>query len=1015
MNRIGTVPGFNTHPKGLRPNEELARALATVYSGKYVNPGYTAEDNRKAFSRYDAVTGVYNDVAFYQAKSWVQFMFKDFMRTEFATHEQVIQNMDLSTSVGYPYSLDFSTKRELFEAYGTNWLQLGFDYWLQKPYRGLYKNFMKEEMREKGKDTRGILAGPVDLNYYMSRLFLAQNEGFYSSYLLTPSAVGISRDGLEWNMLFKKLSKYSFGSDMDVKKFDSRMLRVIMEAVRDIRKSYLFTHQEWAKPAMDEAYEILIDTLCIIEGEVWQKSGGNPTGSVNTVVDNTLALCIIMCYAYITLNPGKATLKDFLGLVRAAMYGDDFTSTHSPDVVFDPESISRVLKTAFGYDCTHDGEKPVTELSFLSANFDFVQLANERLAVPLFDRDKMSSHIIFGYRKDPHVEFQRVASLRAINCWDDYLVSICDEWLLRHRSDVSGVEFEQWVPSIEVIRARYLIPKKREPVFDIYSEGIEAQGVITLEKDLMYTPQENGIHLYKMPRKRNRNGKNKANASGQQVALANAERAVSKAAGNVSKLATTLGSLNIGGRALGYGKYARGGGPVGPPSIPSIPRTPKGARSSYTEARMLALEMDDPQVAFLMRRGFSESGANWFLQAVNPFPDAKRKAIGYPDINSGLSLPRKVKQEIIINSPAGLADGATWDLHVCFLPDLVSKQYTVYDKILVDNTSQQSVVQPLEGILGRTPIMIHKVLSGQPTYPTTLGAFNPTNFEAQYLDFGRELEGNIRMVGGGFELIPATSAFNDQGTLTSYRFDQHPTKTTGIDFAQGMLPDYNPVSILHTSMRLPPATAAQAVKINNSVEWTARNGAYVTLTQSEMHNPPNQFVNCVPMYKANDIELLDGSATVGVGTTWIADLATGTTQAGPQCITVPWNTSGVYGTGFAKGASMKLVVTIYVEEFIAPNDADLSLAVDSPPYDCVALDYYQKVVNKVPPAVYLAANYRGEWVENLLRFVGKIATPIGAALNSFLPGSGMVGAAIATGSNKLADYTRDKYDIPQGA
>jgi len=441
----------------------MASALASINKNTYGVPTFTAEDNRKAFARYDAVEGSFDKNVLDKAASWAYRVWVSYMRRPQATHEEVIANFDWSTSPGYPYTLMWSSKRDVFLQYGSDWLRNSYDYWIKTPYQGLFKNFLKEEVRQRGKDTRGILAGPLDISYIMARLFLAQNEGFYSSYLKTPSAVGISRDGLEWNMLFRKLFKYDIGSDIDIKKFDSKMLEVLMLTLCELRKAFLTEDQADLKPAFDAAYDILINTLCIVEGEVLQKRGGNPTGSVNTVVDNTLVLFIIMAYAFIILNPG-ATLHDFLTKVMMAMYGDDFTNTHSKEVNFHPDAISKVLKEAFGYECVHDGEKSVMELTFLSAFFKKEMFSGMEFAVPLFDQEKMASHAIYGQKKDPHKEFQRIASLRNINCFDTHLVAKFDEWLVAHRHFVTPQEFEQWVMPINLVRKPYFFPKKKEPI-----------------------------------------------------------------------------------------------------------------------------------------------------------------------------------------------------------------------------------------------------------------------------------------------------------------------------------------------------------------------------------------------------------------------------------------------------------------------------------------------------------------------------------------------------------------------
>jgi hypothetical protein len=468
IERLGSVPGYNTHPKGLNANLELKKIFGSEFHEIYGVPSFTAEDCRKAFERYDKVEACYDPVKLDQATTWVYQIFRPFMQCEFATHQEVIDNMDLSTSPGYPYSLVWPTKRHVFEAIGFDWLDRAFEDWKENPYQGIFKNFLKEEVREIGKDTRGILAGPLDISYFMSRFFLNQNEGFYDSYLLTPSAIGISRDGLDWNRLYHKLARHSKGADLDAKKFDSRMQPILLRQVQKLRQHFLLPHQRWAVPMIADCYDQLIETVCNVEGELVQKSGGNPTGSVNTAPDNTLVLTILLCYAFIVLNPGKS-IYDFLKYVAAAEYGDDLTYTWDDAVDMHPERVANVLREAFGYEWTHEGVKNVDDLTFLSAGFEFIQVGQARIAVPKFDREKMVSHIIYGQKKEPSIEFQRVASLRLTNPFDQVIVDGTEEWLFNNRHCVDASTYTALVPPISYVKSLYLTPKKMEPI--VFAQG----------------------------------------------------------------------------------------------------------------------------------------------------------------------------------------------------------------------------------------------------------------------------------------------------------------------------------------------------------------------------------------------------------------------------------------------------------------------------------------------------------------------------------------------------------------
>jgi len=213
-------------------------------------------------------------------------------------------------------------------------------------------------------------------------------------------------------------------------------------------------------------------------------------------------------------------------------------------------------------------------------------------------------------------------------------------------------------------------------------------------------------------------------------------------------------------------------------------------------------------------------------------------------------------------------------------------------------------------------------------------------------------------------------------------------------------------------MRMPPPSLALAKQIGNSCTWQARKGAYQTVVMNSMDNPPKGFENLAVFFKANDEDVFDGNATWGIGTASALDLANGQVRIPSQVLTVPYDTSGIYLTGLAPTAIYDLTVHFYIEEFLSSTDPNADLCFQSPAFDQKAMLAYCQLANKLPACVPLDWNYKGEWVANLLSFVSKISTPVGAALNSFIPGAGVAGSFISKGASYLADKTERMYNIP---
>lgn len=435
---LGVVPVHPTFGKPHIANTELAHLFSDTFDHSYVAPVMNAAMDHKVFMRYNTYGCVYNQDILRKAQAWTRRRFFTHMQAPLSTHEEVIANMDFSTSPGYPYNQFYGSKAELIESHGSLWLQKAYDHFITKqPYAGVWKQSLKTELRPVGKDPRGILSDSMDQVYIKSRFFLGQNLGFYSSVFRTPSAVGISREHGEWHALYTALSVFDRGSDMDYRKFDSGMIRALLEGVRDLRKAAIPDYQAWARPMLDPLYESIIQSVTVLSsGDVWQKEGGNPSGSVNTVVDNTLVCDTLHNYAFIALNPGRS-FEDMEKNVVHFVYGDDNTYTWSPDVNMDPDAIAKVVSATFGYTTTHGGIRHPRDLTFLSAGFkEWTTPWGSKRMVPSYDRTKMVHHVVSGPRTDSYSTFERLCSLKRLLCFDDYITTRIDQMLHKLKPEI---------------------------------------------------------------------------------------------------------------------------------------------------------------------------------------------------------------------------------------------------------------------------------------------------------------------------------------------------------------------------------------------------------------------------------------------------------------------------------------------------------------------------------------------------------------------------------------------------
>jgi len=82
--------------------------------------------------------------------------------------------------------------------------------------------------------------------------------------------------------------------------------------------------------------------------------------------------------------------------------------------------------------------------------------------VPSFNVDRMVSHAVLDNSKTRETLFQKVASLRMINCFDERIYKPLEIWLYSHKDYVADSIFDSYVPDIKKCQSLYFYPKLKE-------------------------------------------------------------------------------------------------------------------------------------------------------------------------------------------------------------------------------------------------------------------------------------------------------------------------------------------------------------------------------------------------------------------------------------------------------------------------------------------------------------------------------------------------------------------------
>jgi uncharacterized protein YeaC (DUF1315 family) len=341
---------------------------------------------------------------------WMERCFAPYMQgSRVKSQEEAVVGLDKTTSPGFPWTRKYAKKRAMceewkdFEKYmGDDWDRLR-----NKRYVAVFGNSLKEEVRPRVKidanSIRTFTAGPIEMTIHGNRLFEDMNERFYASHLQSPSVVGFSPLKRGWDALIRKLKKHPNGFALDESQYDSSLRAYMMWAVAEFRWRMLRSEDQ--TPEMKERllsyYRNLVNTMIITSDGVFVlKQGGNPSGSVNTISDNTLILFILLAYGWIMVVPDElCNYEAFCRETSLALCGDDNTWTVSDVAVpfFNARALIEVWDH-IGVTTTTDcmDPRPVDELDFLSAFTVYI----DGVAVPLYNREKLLTSLLYSRHPD---------------------------------------------------------------------------------------------------------------------------------------------------------------------------------------------------------------------------------------------------------------------------------------------------------------------------------------------------------------------------------------------------------------------------------------------------------------------------------------------------------------------------------------------------------------------------------------------------------------------------------------
>jgi len=333
---------------------------------------------------------VLDEDVFCLSKEWtIQHFYPYMCGSRVLSQAEAIAQADANASSGYPWNLKYSTKKKFFESDSSRVVE---DWW--RVISGedaeferivpIWLNCQKVELRTLEKlaenSLRTYLASPTEHAVCANRLCLDMNEKFYASNNRTWSFVGATKYLSGWDSLYRRLDKHPNAYELDESQYDSSLFTRLMWDLVEIRENFWRVEDRTPlnRRRLARIYESNIHTVVALEtSELVQKHTGNPSGSSNTIVDNSLNLFRLLAYAWILLckKQGKEPVyNEFMAEVEAALNGDDNTFTCSDAVNgwFNATTISEVWSSIGVTTKSPDfAARKLRDVRFLSQGFAF--------------------------------------------------------------------------------------------------------------------------------------------------------------------------------------------------------------------------------------------------------------------------------------------------------------------------------------------------------------------------------------------------------------------------------------------------------------------------------------------------------------------------------------------------------------------------------------------------------------------------------------------------------------------
>lgn len=375
LRKVGHVyKSMNTRSE-LMPDLDFKQFVPPEYVGTWLPAPLNREALYLQLPKYDLDPPKYCEKSFKRAVKWMRHHFAPFLRnTRPIPLAEAVALQTLSTSPGPLYRKYYEDKGKMIDDDKGLLAIIKFSD-LMKEVGGCdtyWGGCLKDELRPKFKvdanKTRLFTSCSAPMCVATAEVCHDFNRRFFDSCLQTSSCVGVSKFNGGFDRMYSKLSKFSHGDEWDGTNFDGSLFKNMFWEIAQFRCECFQDNVDFKYLVqLCNIYDNIIQSRIILsDGLCVEKQSGNPSGSFNTIVDNTLANFLIFAYLWVRLG---RNYDSFCESVSLLLVGDDNTFTISDDAI---KGISRnqcltiIAELGFVYSSPHNDFLPYPKLSFLS-------------------------------------------------------------------------------------------------------------------------------------------------------------------------------------------------------------------------------------------------------------------------------------------------------------------------------------------------------------------------------------------------------------------------------------------------------------------------------------------------------------------------------------------------------------------------------------------------------------------------------------------------------------------------